>query len=1176
MTTVERLGYTVLASGGSDSDQLPVANIVFVHGLRGHPKKTWEYADKKKANPFTKWLKRPTSEDDSVFWPADLLPNTVKRAKIMTFGYNADIFGSPLQGASKTTITQHGRDLMVQLERIVGNTEPVIFVVHSLGGIVLKEGLHWAKTRLEEKYQALYKRVKHVIFLGTPHRGSKMAPWGGFVANFAAIALQDGNKVLSKSLSVDNEILDQIHDSFALMLHSNDFTVHSFQEGRGMSGIKGFSDKVVNDVSSKLGHPLEVVERIDANFVDMARFASANDDGYRKISGVLEGYVAQLERDRASDSASVEGQGDYGKKGNFNVDQLPSRFFTGRAQELKFLSDQLIPADRTTAQRRVVVWGCGGAGKSQLVTQWVCTHAQFFSDVFWITARSAINLKETFADIARQIGLPERIESAPEDAASQKRAIDAVKRWFAEHDPGDWLLVVDNADELDAIDVEAFIPQTLKGNVIITSRNRQAQGFGPAIELGELSAGDAQSLLLKRSGIGTPSADEEKTAAAIVESLGYLALAIEHAGAYVQSVDGSLEEYLREYKSNRRSLLSEAHGVSKDNQSVFATFDLSFRAVAKRNLAAARLLTFTSFLDYRCIQETLILNEDPILSPWMAQIFQDGGGYMKARRDLLAFSLIRMRTSDGINIISVHPLVHYFSRARLSPKRLTFWTDFVSSYLIRSTTNGIASTQIFIQTMRFCEQATAAVMEDSKTVNGRKTFWCLIVELMLQYQLHWKIHGANGERDRYCKMAIDALEGGIEEIELLCRSSAVYMRMESSEYVAGAEPGHVMQQRFLLEQMTAGARAAVSEAEALDQTPSGSQPTALVERKEAFSPTVLTDVFVNVPSVVYGQQLCQHLSMAVTSHAGRKCWHQASLFSRLAGLPLTAKDRDGPEEMDVTRLIISAARDDESGNFAQVCDRYNAIVRISYVASSSLDRNVLFHSSMLFVSAFDYSKFLLKLKRPIEAEIIARRYLAPEESQEEAAKRIEGSLVVRASYCWAQKVVAYAQIQQGRLEEGRDTLLNAEALLTKLMGAENLSVFHIWFLLQQLHLNPDFAPFGVEDRSAEIKKSFTALYGGSTAKLETSEGLNMGTILMAQGALDEAIYVLELFAKLALEALGEEHAVTRKAERLSAVARRERLEELELERSWQEGDSLRLMKYGCTTVPRDVNNLGKD
>lgn len=65
---------------------------------------------------------------------------------------------------------------------------------------------------------------------------------------------------------------------------------------------------MVDDFSSKLDLPqaLETIESIDANHMQMARYSSRDDQGYRAISGVLKAYVRQLERQQILPTAIVD------------------------------------------------------------------------------------------------------------------------------------------------------------------------------------------------------------------------------------------------------------------------------------------------------------------------------------------------------------------------------------------------------------------------------------------------------------------------------------------------------------------------------------------------------------------------------------------------------------------------------------------------------------------------------------------------------------------------------------------------------------------------------------------------------------------------------------------------------------------------------------------------------
>ena len=87
-------------------------------------------------------------------------------------------------------------------------------------------------------------RTKLVIFLGTPHRGSTCADWGQIASNLAQLALQDSNSMILKTLEVNSEVLENIQEEFIKIAYDGDIKIHSFQEARAMTGLKGFNGKV--------------------------------------------------------------------------------------------------------------------------------------------------------------------------------------------------------------------------------------------------------------------------------------------------------------------------------------------------------------------------------------------------------------------------------------------------------------------------------------------------------------------------------------------------------------------------------------------------------------------------------------------------------------------------------------------------------------------------------------------------------------------------------------------------------------------------------------------------------------------------------------------------------------------------------------------------------------------
>lgn len=127
-----------------------------------------------------------------------------------------------------------------------------MFVAHSLGGIIVKyvcthfQGLRSGIYSIQaiNRSKICRVRTKLIIFLGTPHRGSQATGWGEIAANLARLTLLDANKKILQSLEVNGEVLDNIHEEFKNVVHEGGITIYSFQEARGITGVKGLHGKV--------------------------------------------------------------------------------------------------------------------------------------------------------------------------------------------------------------------------------------------------------------------------------------------------------------------------------------------------------------------------------------------------------------------------------------------------------------------------------------------------------------------------------------------------------------------------------------------------------------------------------------------------------------------------------------------------------------------------------------------------------------------------------------------------------------------------------------------------------------------------------------------------------------------------------------------------------------------
>jgi hypothetical protein len=202
-----------------------------------------------------------------VFWPRDLLPAVIPYARILTWGYDVQI-EQMFTATSQASIFQHATTLLTDLStlrsRESDRIKPLIFVTHSLGGIVVKDALcisNTEKTFLGEIFPA----TAGVMFFGTPHRGSKIASVGKIAFEISKLFLQTPNLKILSALEVNSEILDHVGRSFNLLLDQiafdkGSFFVHSFQEELELKGVM-----VVDQFSATIDSPLQSTGTIHAD-----------------------------------------------------------------------------------------------------------------------------------------------------------------------------------------------------------------------------------------------------------------------------------------------------------------------------------------------------------------------------------------------------------------------------------------------------------------------------------------------------------------------------------------------------------------------------------------------------------------------------------------------------------------------------------------------------------------------------------------------------------------------------------------------------------------------------------------------------------------------------------------------------------------------------------------------
>lgn len=277
-------GFTVLYEPAE-----PLIDFVFVHGLRGGSRKTWS----KSSNP-------------AHFWPKEWLPLEARfrNVRINTFGYNSD-WGD--RKGSSVTIHDFGQSLLAELYNSPStggseNDTPIVFVAHSMGGIVVKKVLILAKQNPD--YHKIATRIHSMFFLATPHRGSQSAQLLGNV-----LQLSGGTKSYVENLIPNSEAIHTINDQFRHVY--NDVQLWSFFET-----VKTSLGIIVEKDSAILGLQGERVQLLNADHRNVCKFEDPTDPNYLSLRNAFGSAITSIETTWLS-SRSDEHQSDMRKLSNY-------------------------------------------------------------------------------------------------------------------------------------------------------------------------------------------------------------------------------------------------------------------------------------------------------------------------------------------------------------------------------------------------------------------------------------------------------------------------------------------------------------------------------------------------------------------------------------------------------------------------------------------------------------------------------------------------------------------------------------------------------------------------------------------------------------------------------------------------------------------------------------------
>ena len=313
--------------------------------------------------------------------------------------------------------------------------------------------------------------------------------------------------------------------------------------------------------------------------------------------------------------------------------------FTGR-------EDLLARLDAALSQRRAgvitqTISGLGGVGKTQLAAAYLAAHQDEFDIAAWVRADDG-GIAD-LADLAVALDLPVAGRTPPERASDTLVFLANTRRR--------WLLVLDNAPGPQAL---AGLPSSGRGRVLVTSRHRGGyDAFGAELAVDVFDPDTARRYLLDRSG---RSGEEAVDADAVAVALGYLPLALAHAGAYCASGPGvSFGEYLELLEGLPSQDLFDTSPEVFYQHTVAATWNTSITAAGQQAPLARPALEMTAYLAPEAIPRS-----------FFAVLEENSAATRKRVADaLIALHRYSLATVSG-NRISVHRLLQKVIRDRLT------------------------------------------------------------------------------------------------------------------------------------------------------------------------------------------------------------------------------------------------------------------------------------------------------------------------------------------------------------------------------------------------------------------------------------------------------------------------------------------------------------------------------
>ena len=344
----------------------------------------------------------------------DLLPRELDVARVLTYGYEAEataFYGSGSADRLLQRAQTFVADLQAERELEGCSNRLIVLLCHGLGGILVKKALAYSSGRISKNVEHLYSiftSTYALLFFGTPHLGTTKSSWQSRSKSerFLARVRHMKDSPLMLAVEKDSETLQNVTDQFLPLMKQ--FHIFFFWE-EVKTNIGDEAIYIVDESSATPIHDNTERAGIYPNHAQMIRFSSRTSPSFKIVVEALVRYcrdapefinrrwqrardsLAQARKDEAfkllgtaydihNDSRPFQYQRTISarpRNRHFQVPQAVSSIFTGResisaAVEEAFWNASI--AEVINQQRRFVIHGIGGSGKTQFCSKFAQDH----------------------------------------------------------------------------------------------------------------------------------------------------------------------------------------------------------------------------------------------------------------------------------------------------------------------------------------------------------------------------------------------------------------------------------------------------------------------------------------------------------------------------------------------------------------------------------------------------------------------------------------------------------------------------------------------------------------------------------------------------------------------------------------------------------------------------------